>query len=145
MVRVSYGGRLDALNFLLADVRGGLGPYVGVFLLTQAHWDPATIGTVLTVSGMTGISLHAPIGALIDSTRHKRGLLVAGIAALAASALAIAHAPTLPVVLAADIAMAVLGAVFGPTVAAVTVGLARRGGLGGGPRRHAPPRPARPR
>ena len=123
---VTYGGRLDALNFLLADVRGGLGPYVGVFLLTQAHWDPATIGAVLTVSGLIGITLHAPVGALIDATRHKRGLVVAGIAALAVSALAIAHVPTLPVVLAADIAMAVLGAVFAPTVAAITVGLVRR-------------------
>lgn len=123
---MSHGGRLDALNFLLADVRGGLGPYVGVFLLTQAHWDPATIGTVLTVSGLIGISLHAPIGALIDATRHKRGLVVAGIVALAVSAVAIAHVPTLPVVLAADIVMAVLGAVFAPTVAAITVGLVRR-------------------
>jgi hypothetical protein len=32
-----YGAQLDWLNFFLADVRGGLGPYVGVFLLTQAH------------------------------------------------------------------------------------------------------------
>lgn len=126
---MSYGRRLDALNFLLADVRGGLGPYVGVFLLTQAHWDPATIGTVLTVSGLIGISLHAPMGALIDATRHKRGLVVAGIVALAVSALAIAHAPTLPVVLAADIVMAVLGAVFAPAVAAITVGLVLRGRL----------------
>ena len=51
---------------------------------------------------------------------------MAGVAALAASALAIAHAPTLPVVLAADVAMAVLGAVFAPTVAAITVGLTLR-------------------
>ena len=123
---MSYGGRLDALNFLLADVRGELGPRFGVFLLTQAHWDPATIGAVLTVSGLIGITLHAPVGALIDATRHKRGLVVTGIAALAASALAIAHVPTLPVVLTADIAMAVLGAVFAPTVAAITVGLVRR-------------------
>jgi MFS family permease len=122
---VRYSRRLDALNFLLADVRGGLGPYVSVFLLSQAHWDPATIGAVLTASGLIGISLHAPVGALIDTTRHKRGLLVVGIAALAASALVIAHAPTLPVVLTADIAMAVLGAVFAPTVAALTVGLVR--------------------
>ena len=51
---------LDWLNFFLADVRGGLGAYVGVFLLTQAHWNQATIGAVLTVSGLIGITLHAP-------------------------------------------------------------------------------------
>ena len=37
--RMRYRAQLDWLNFFLADVRGGLGPYVGVFLLTQAHWD----------------------------------------------------------------------------------------------------------
>jgi MFS family permease len=121
-----YDARLDALNFLLADVRGGLGPYVGIFLLGQAHWDQATIGVVLTVSGLVGITLHTPVGALIDATHHKRGLLVAGVAALTASALAIVTAPTRPVVLAADIVMAVLGAVFAPTVAAITVGLVAR-------------------
>jgi MFS family permease len=124
-----YGAQLDWLNFFLADVRGGLGPYVGVFLLTQAHWDQATLGAVLTVSGLTGIALHAPIGALIDVTRFKRALLVGGVAALTASALAIAWAPTLPVVLAADVVMAVLGAVFAPTVAAITLGLVGRAGL----------------
>ncbi len=121
-----YRTQLDVLNFLLADVRGGLGPYVSVFLLTQAHWDQATIGAVLTVSGLIGITLHAPVGALIDLTRHKRGLLMVGVVALSVSALAIVHAPTLPVVLAADIFMAVLGAVFAPTVAAITLGLVAR-------------------
>jgi MFS family permease len=100
-------------------------------LLTQAHWDQATLGAVLTASGLVGIALHAPIGAFIDATRFKRGLLIAGVAALTASALAIAWAPTLPVVLAADIVMAVLGAVFAPTVAAVTLGLVGRMDLAG--------------
>src|SRR5438270_11332821 len=92
---------LDALNFFLADVRGGLGPYVSVFLLTEANWNPQIIGTVLTVSGLLGITLQTPIGALIDSTHAKRALLVAGVAVLAASAIAIERAPTWPVVLAA--------------------------------------------
>lgn len=118
--------RLDLVNFLLADVRGGLGPYVGVFLIGTGHWDEARIGFVLTVSGLIGISLHAPIGALIDATRRKRALLVGGVLTLAVSALAIVRAPILPVVLAADIVMAVLGAVFAPTVAAITVGLVAR-------------------
>ena len=118
-----YRASLDWLNFFLADVRGGLGAYVGVFLLTQAHWNQATIGAVLTVSGLIGITLHAPIGALIDATHHKRGLIIAGTCALAASALAIAWAPTFPVVLTADILMAVAGAIFAPTVAAITLGM----------------------
>src|SRR5579864_4612355 len=118
-----YAAALDCLNFFLADVRGGLGPYVGVFLITQAHWDQATLGAVLTVSGLLGITLHTPIGALIDATHAKRGLIVAGVALLAVSAVAIVLAPVWPVVLGADIGMAVLGAIFGPTVAAITLGL----------------------
>ena len=114
---------LDWLNFLLADVRGGLGPYVSVYLLTEARWDPAAIGTVLTLSGLIGITLHVPVGALIDAIRAKRGLLIAGIAALSACALSIAFVPTFSVVLTADMVMAVLGAVFAPTVAAITLGL----------------------
>jgi MFS family permease len=124
-----YRAPLDWLNFFLADIRGGLGPYVGVFLLTQAHWDQATIGAVLTVSGLIGITLHTPIGALIDVTYFKRGLIILGTCALAVSALAIAWAPTFPVVLTADILMAIAGAIFAPTVAAVTLGVTRQQAL----------------
>src|SRR5271165_808123 len=90
---------LDALNFFLADVRGGLGPYVTVFLLTQAAWNPAQIGAVLTISGLIGISIQIPIGAFIDMTHAKRALLVSGVAILAVSAVAIERAPIGPVVL----------------------------------------------
>ena len=120
---MSRNAALDWLNFLLADVRGGLGPYVSVFLLTEAGWDQATIGLVLTISGLIGISLHTPVGALIDATRAKRGLIVAGIVALSFCAVAIAWRPTVPVVFAADVTMAILGAVFAPVVAAITLGL----------------------
>ena len=115
--------RLDALNFFLADVRGGLGAFVSVFLVTSAGWTPAEIGAVLTVSGLIGIAAHGPVGALIDRAPGKRGLLVAGVAALAVCAVAIERSPTGPVVFAADVAMAVLGGVFAPTVAALTLGM----------------------
>jgi MFS family permease len=118
-----YGTSLDWLNFLLADVRGGLGPYVSVFLLTEAGWDQATIGAVLTMSGLIGITMHTPMGMIIDATHSKRALLVGGVGALSGCALAIAWNPTVPVVLGADIIMALLGGVFAPTVAAITLGL----------------------
>ena len=126
---MTYRAPLDWLNFFLADVRGGLGPYLGVFLLTQANWNPATIGAVLTVSGLIGITLHTPIGALIDATHFKRGLIVVGTCALALSALAIAWSPTFPVVLTADILLAIAGAIFAPTVAAITLGITEQQAL----------------
>ena len=115
--------RLDALNFFLADVRGGLGAFVSVFLVTAAGWTPAEVGAVLTVSGLLGIALHTPVGAMIDAARAKRALLVGAVALLAICAVAIERRPTGPVVFAADLTMAVLGGVFAPTVAALTLGL----------------------
>ena len=73
------------------------------------------------MSGLIGITLHTPIGALIDATHFKRGLIIAGALALAMCALAITQAPTLPVVLSSDMVMAICGAIFAPTVAAITL------------------------
>jgi predicted MFS family arabinose efflux permease len=115
--------RLDALNFFLADVRGGLGAFVSVFLVTGAGWTPAQVGAVLTASGLLGIALHTPVGALIDAVRAKRALLIGAVALLAMCAIAIERAPTGPIVFGADLVMAVLGGVFAPTVAAITLGL----------------------
>jgi hypothetical protein len=47
---------LDWLNFLIADVRGGLGPYVVVFLVTEHGWAPTLAGLVSTVGGWLGRS-----------------------------------------------------------------------------------------
>ena len=43
---------LDAANFLLADVRGALGPYLNVFLVTQQHWSQSAVGLVTTLDGL---------------------------------------------------------------------------------------------
>jgi MFS family permease len=120
---VPYRASLDWLNFLLADLRGGLGPYVNVFLLTEVGWDQARIGALLTASGLIGIAFHAPIGGLIDATPAKRGLIVSGAWALAIFGAAVATYPMLAIVFVADVGMALLGAVFAPTVAAITLGL----------------------
>ena len=32
---MTFNRRLDLINFLLVDVRGGLGPYVSIFLLGE--------------------------------------------------------------------------------------------------------------
>jgi predicted MFS family arabinose efflux permease len=67
---------LDALNFLLADVRGALGPYLNVFLVTQQHWSQSTVGMVTMLGGLAGLAVQTPVGAAIDATRAKRGLII---------------------------------------------------------------------
>lgn len=78
---------LSLLCFALADVRDGLGPFLGIFL--QSHgWTPDSIGYVMTIGGLAGMAVTAPLGALADATRRKRLLLaLASLGIVAALAL----------------------------------------------------------
>lgn len=120
-VRASNSGfrpaSLDAVNFLLADVRGALGPYLNVFLVTQQHWTQASVGLVTVIGGLLSLAAQTPIGAAIDATRAKRGVIVAALVVLAAGATTIWAAPTFWPVMVANTLMAVAGDVFGPAVA----------------------------
>jgi MFS family permease len=117
---------LDAINFLLSDVRGALGPYLNVFLVTQQHWSQSEVGLVTTVSGLLGLVVQSPIGAAIDATRAKRGVIVLALAVLAIGAVGMFAAPRFWPVAIANSLMAVAGDVFGPAVAALTLGLYAR-------------------
>jgi len=75
---------LDTLNFFLADVRGGLGPYLAVYLLTLRNWNEAEIGLAMSIAAVSGILTETPAGALTDAIRSKRAAVV--IAALAVTA-----------------------------------------------------------
>jgi len=117
---------LDAVNFLSADVRGAVGPFLNVFLVTQQHWSQSGVGFVTTISGLLGIAVQTPIGAAIDETRAKRGVIVLALAVLAVTAVVIFAFPTFWPVTIANSLMAVAGDVFGPAVAALTLGLFAR-------------------
>jgi MFS family permease len=124
---VTKGGRsLDAINFLLSDVRGALGPYLNVFLVTQQHWSQAEVGLVTALGGWLSLAVQTPIGAAIDATQRKRGVIVIALAVLAAGALCIYAFPRFWPVLVANVLIAVVGDVFGPAVAALTLGLVRQ-------------------
>ena len=117
---------LDAVNFLLADVRGSLGPYLNVFLITQQHWSQSETGFVTMIGGLLGLAAQTPIGAAIDETRAKRGVIILALAALALGAVTIFALPSFWPVLVANSLIAVVGDVFGPAIAALTLGLYAR-------------------
>ena len=114
---------LDALNFFLADVEGGLGPYLAVYLLTVRQWHEAEIGIVMSVAGIASIAAQGPAGALVDALRAKRALIAAAAFAVTVLALALSVLTSLWSVAAVQTAIGVCGAVFGPAIAAVSLGI----------------------
>jgi MFS family permease len=114
---------LDLLNFLLADVSDGLGPYLSIYLLLTHHWDQASIGFVMAVGGIAAIIAQTPVGALVDRTTAKRALIIVGAVTVTAGALSM---PLFPHFFAISILQALTGvadSVFAPALAAITLGL----------------------
>ncbi|KWE73684.1 MFS transporter [Burkholderia ubonensis] len=119
---------LEALNFFLADVQAGIGPFVGVILLSRG-WSADAIGSVMTLAGLAAMAATPLAGALVDALRAKRALIVAATAATALASLALMFADDYPAVAASQILAAVSGAALAPAVAGVTLGIARRRGF----------------
>ena len=114
---------LDALNFFLADVRDGLGPYLAIYLLTEQKWDEASIGIVMSVAAVAGIIAQTPAGALIDRSTAKRALMVAAAILVTVSCLALPLIHRFELVAATQAIAAVAAAIFAPAIAAVTLGI----------------------
>ncbi|MCO6051149.1 MFS transporter [Mesorhizobium sp. RP14(2022)] len=119
---------LGAVNFFLADVRDGLGPFLGIFLIGQG-WSTATIGLVMTIGGIAGMLATTPLGALADASKAKRFMVGFCAALVIIASLAILFIPSFAFVTASQIATGVAGAAIGPAIAGLTLGLVGQKGL----------------
>jgi predicted MFS family arabinose efflux permease len=117
---------LDGLNFLMADVRDGLGPYLAVFLKAEQHWQPGPIGIAMAASSIAAALCQIPAGLLVDVTRAKRLLIAVSGLLVAAGCLVIVAAPRLGAVVAAQAALGAASAVIPPALAALSLGLVGR-------------------
>jgi MFS family permease len=119
---------LEALNFFMADMQAGIGPFVGVFLLAHG-WQSGLIGTILTIGGVAGTLMTTPVGAMVDATRRKRAyVIVPGIFTVLASAI-ILLSQDFWVVASSQIATAIAGAAIVPAVTGITLGMVRQAGF----------------
>ena len=119
---------LQSLNFFMADLQAGIGPFLGVFLLAH-HWSSGPIGTVITLGGVAGMVMTAPFGAMVDATRRKRAFVVIpGICAVVAALLILVSQSFVAVTL-SQVASAVAGAAIGPAVTGMTLGIVRQAGF----------------
>jgi len=119
---------LLALNFFMADMQAGIGPFLGVFLLAHG-WQSGWIGTVMTAGGVAGMLMTTPAGALIDATRSKRlFVIIPGICTVIASGIVLLS-QEFWLVAASQVATAIAGAAIGPAVAGITLGIVRQAGF----------------
>lgn len=118
-------GALQSLNFFMADMQAGIGPFLGVFL-HQRGWTTGAIGLVMTLGGVAGMCVTAPAGAIVDATSRKRTWVIAsGIFTVLASAL-IWVSQDFWMIAGSQIATAIAGAAIGPAVAGITLGVVRQ-------------------
>lgn len=119
---------LEALNFFMADMQAGIGPFLGVFLLAH-HWQSGLIGTVMTLGGVAGMLVTVPAGALIDASTNKRlFVVIPGICTVLASGLVLLS-QDFWLVTASQVATAIAGAAIMPAVVGITLGLVRQSGF----------------
>ena len=114
---------LDGINFLMADVRDGVGPYLSVFLKGGQHWEPGAIGIAMAASSIAAALCQIPAGLLVDSLKIKRLLVAVSGLMVAAGCLLIAVYPRFLVVIGAQIMLGAASAIIPPAIAAISLGL----------------------
>jgi len=121
-------GSLDAVNFFVAGILAGFGPYVAAYLAEQ-KWNQENIGFVLTASSLAGLLSQVPGGELLDTVRSKRAIIVAGATIVAISAIIIAFEPRFPLVFTALMLQGITGGLLGLAIAAISLGLVGQAAL----------------
>jgi len=114
---------LDALNFFLADVRQGLGPYLAIYLLTERHWAEDRIGFAMTIATLSGLLVQTPAGALTDISHAKRAIVVAAALVVTGASILLPFMSSFVFVAGSQAAADAAAAFFGPAIAAITLGI----------------------
>jgi MFS family permease len=110
------------LNFFLADVQTGLGPFLAAYLASSG-WNPGRVGYALTFGGLVSVAMQTPAGAVIDAVHRKRAILAASLGILVAGAVLLMGHLSPVRVYAAQFLISGSGPFLGPTVAAITLGI----------------------
>ncbi|MES1923843.1 MFS transporter [Salinisphaera sp. T31B1] len=120
---------LDALNFFLADVRDGVGPYLAIYLLASRSWSAGDIGIAMASMSVATLLAQTPAGALVDAVAARRLLMGLASTVVAVACVMMTWFEGLWPVVIAQAMIGVAVAVLAPGVAAITLGLVGYRGL----------------
>lgn len=113
---------LEWLNFFLADVQTGLGPFLAAYLASSG-WNPSRVGYALTFGGFVTVAVQTPAGGVVDAVRRKRLLIAVNLGLLLCGAFLLLGRLSTRSVYAAQFLIGGAGPFLGPTVAAITLGI----------------------
>lgn len=120
---------LDWHNFFVSNVQTGFGPFIAVYLSTEA-WTQGQIGTALSIGTIAGMISQLPGGALVDWLHNKRLAALAACIAICFSAMMLAIWPDWLPVLAAEVLHGFASAMLPAAIAAMSLALVGRAALG---------------
>src|SRR5262249_5603402 len=120
---------LDWFVFFVADVQTGFGPFISVYLTSQA-WTQIDIGFILSLGGLVALFGQMPGGAVVDAARSEKLVAAIAIAVIGLSALSYAAWPVYAIVLAAAVLHSGASCVLGPSIAAISLGLVGHKAIG---------------
>ena len=112
---------LPAVNFLMADVGGGLGAFLSTWLAQVRHWSPGQIGTVIAVGSLVGAVCAGPAGSLVDRLGRPRLMLGVACGMIVAGTLLLLPFEAFWVVVAAQLIVAAGGALGAPSLSGLTL------------------------
>jgi MFS family permease len=114
---------LDGLNFFLADVRDGVGPYLAIFLLTTRKWNATDIGIAVSAMGIATLIAQTPAGAWMDRSRQKRIITSVAAAAVALACVLMTFFTSFAGIVAMQVICGIAAAFLAPGIASLTLGL----------------------
>ncbi|WP_270983523.1 MFS transporter [Campylobacter upsaliensis] len=116
------------LNFFIADVNDGLGPYLGVFL-KEHQFTESQIGLITTSTSLCALIFGIFLGVLIDKTHFKRGIIALCIVGIVLATGANYFYPHFTFTLMAQIAIALCAVCLAPAFSAITLGIVGQKGF----------------
>ena len=114
---------LDWVNFFMADVNTGIGPFLAIYLTATRHWDPASVGIVVASQSIASVAAQGPAGWLVDWSTHKKRLLIAGAMLVALGCVGIVLARSKPMEVLTQVLIGLTATIFPPAIAAISLGV----------------------
>src|ERR1700728_3925497 len=123
------GRGLDWFNLFVANIQTGFGPFIAVYLSGQS-WTQTAVGLALSIGTISSMASQVPAGALVDAIPNKTRVAAFSVLVFSASALMFAIHPIPLFVYLAEILHGVSSCTLGPAIAAMSLVLAGRFGMG---------------